>query len=114
MYTPDAMSWASASERRDTHPNAFVQSRDWDELPHPPSSWLHVMWTVIPVSTLSDRFGLGVPAIAGEERFRSPTDFKSDELEVMGFQRLGIGREGTPIRLYRECTDGMSGFPFLL
>jgi len=59
----------------------------------------------ITVSTLGDSptdyFGLGKPAVAGEERFRSLTELKWGEFEAMGFGGLDPAK-----KLQFDLTEG--------
>ncbi len=104
-------------------PNAFAQSRDWEfapstlrlalryadsykngpppEFPSPYRRWViecvYRFFYYCTVSTLGDSttdyFGVGKPAIAGEERIRSLTELKWGEFEATDFGDLESGEK---------------------
>ena len=113
----NAASWGSRHPSGTNHtPNAFVQSREWErvapptlklapryadgfkkrmDLPpnfHPQTGVASSNASTASSTTIStlgdDFFGVGKPAVAGEERFRSLTDLKWGEFEAMGFGGL--------------------------
>lgn len=63
----------------------------------------------------NDYFGVGKPAVAGEERFRSLTDLKWGEFEAMGFGGLESGEKKLQFDLTESArTVCLSRFPLFL
>jgi hypothetical protein len=99
MYTPDliksAASWASRPPSGVTH---APKRMDLPSNFHPgvASSNTSISSSTT-LSTLGDSptdyFGVGKPAVTGEERFRSLTDLKWGEFEMMGFGGLESGEK---------------------
>ena len=52
----------------------------------------------------TDYFGLGNPAVAGEERFRTLTELKWGEFEAMGFGGLDPGEKKLHFDLTENAT----------
>ncbi|KAI0249408.1 hypothetical protein BJV78DRAFT_1228260 [Lactifluus subvellereus] len=126
----NAASWGSRPLGGAMHaPNVFVQSREWERVAPPtlklapryadsfkkrmdlpPTFHPHTgvassnasTASSTTVSTLGDDFfGIGKPAVAGEERFRSLTELKWGEFETMGFG----GLESSEKKLQFDLTE---------